>query len=123
MKSGKFILKVFTCIEIGMATIRPAVAETRPPDFICAGKNDQVPVFLTKDAKGAVERLQATSRENGSVRMSYEQVSSAEIAELCANGVSLATMPKPISSRSNSLNRQKVDVAAYVPSSFSIISS
>lgn len=88
-----------------------------PPEMLCSGKNDNSPAFLTRDD------LAVATNKNGSLAAKYIEVTDAERAAICAAGVSLAVMPKPVIERTEklALGRQKaLPTMPYVPTSFDI---
>ena len=73
---------------------------------LCVGRNDTAPVFVTRDVKGVIERMEvilvdaggtttsAVVRKTAKVpKVSYELADAEEIQSICKAGVSVPVMP------------------------------
>ena len=101
---------------------------------LCVGRNDTAPVFVTRDVKGVIERMEvtfvdATSPTTSAVgsktakvpKATYEIADAEEIQAICKAGVSVAVMPKPI--RSESAGLKALPALATLPINFTIMTS
>lgn len=118
-----------------------AVALSAPLSFaadkferLCVGRNDTAPVFVTRDVKGVIERMEVilvdavgptTSAVVGNTakvpKVTYELADAEEIQSICRAGVSVAVMPKPDTRKSDA--SKVLPAEATLPINFTIMTS
>ncbi len=109
---------LFIASTFAASNIQPAAK----PDLLCSGKNDEAPVYLLRDAKGMLTRMEVSITNGGKYSAVPVEVTPDELLAECNGGMSIAVLPPmQIAARKDWL--KSVPAMSSLPSSFTIMTS
>ena len=131
-RANHVLLTAISMPMVALVFSAPATYAADQFERVCIGKNDTSPVFVSRDASGALVRMDVTIAENpltaaaGTVnnilRAKFETASREDIQALCGGGVSVAILPMQTVVKSGD-GLKVVTPQATLPSSFTITTS
>lgn len=111
-----------TTLFIGSTFAANNIQRTDKTDLLCSGKNDEAPVYLLRDAKGMLTRMEVSATKEGRYSAVAVEVTSDELLAECKGGMSIAVLPSmQIAARKDRL--KGVPAMSSLPSSFTIMTS